>query len=245
MIDRTKKAASRPLRCGWTTGACATAGAKAAYHALLCGDFPDPAEILLLRGEKPSFALARHERGAGWCYATIVKDAGDDPDVTHGVLVGVRVHELSPGAGVCFVAGEGVGTVTLPGLPIEPGEPAINPVPRKMMKAAIAEVADLLGGSGDVEIEISIADGARFAQKTANPRLGILGDLSVLGTTGIVRPSSVRSGSPPSSAALMSRAQADSIISPDARGRRRKLRCARFTGFRKPRCSTWAISRAA
>jgi cobalt-precorrin-5B (C1)-methyltransferase len=178
----------RPLRRGWTTGACATAAAKAAYRALLTGAFPDPVEIILPKGERPSFALALEERGEGFARAGIVKDAGDDPDVTHGALVMSCVRLAGPGSGVSFRAGEGVGTVTLPGLPLAPGEPAINPKPREMMRAAIAEVAAEEGAPGDVEIEVSIRDGAALAQKTWNPRLGIVGGLSVLGTTGVVVP---------------------------------------------------------
>ncbi|GLK67524.1 cobalt-precorrin-5B (C(1))-methyltransferase [Hansschlegelia plantiphila] len=178
----------RPLRRGWTTGACATAAAKAAYRALLTGVFPDPVEIVLPKGERPSFALALEERGDGFARAGIVKDAGDDPDVTHGALIVARVRLLPPGSGVVFKAGEGVGMVTMPGLPIPPGEPAINPAPRAMMRAAIAEVAAEEGASGDVEIEISIRDGAALALRTWNPRLGIVGGLSVLGTTGVVVP---------------------------------------------------------
>ncbi len=186
-------AASPELRRGWTTGACATAATKAAYEALLTGRFPDPVSITLPRGEQPSFALAIEETGEGWCRAGIVKDAGDDPDVTHGALVSARLRLLPAGSGVVFVAGDGVGTVTKPGLPIPPGEPAINPVPRRMMTAVIAEVATRFDAPGDVEITVSISDGARLAQKTMNPRLGIVGGLSVLGTTGIVRPFSCAS----------------------------------------------------
>ena len=178
----------RPLRRGWTTGACATAAAKAAYRALLTGSFPDPVSLTLPKGQTPSFALALEELGEGFARAGIVKDAGDDPDVTHGALVVSRVRRLAPGVGVAFRAGEGVGTVTLPGLPLPPGEPAINPKPREMMRAAIAEVAGEEGAPGDVEIEISIRGGAALALKTWNPRLGIVGGLSVLGTTGVVVP---------------------------------------------------------
>jgi cobalt-precorrin-5B (C1)-methyltransferase len=178
----------RPLRRGWTTGACATAAAKAAWTALLTGDFPDPVTIRLPRGETPAFALARTARGDGWTRASIIKDAGDDPDVTHGAEVVTRLRWLPPGSGIRFKAGEGVGTVTLPGLPIPPGEPAINPSPRRMISDAIAEVAGAHGAGCDVEIEIGIPGGAELAQKTWNPRLGILGGLSILGTTGIVVP---------------------------------------------------------
>ncbi|GAA3210896.1 cobalt-precorrin-5B (C(1))-methyltransferase [Actinocorallia longicatena] len=343
---------SRPLRYGWTTGACATAAAKAAYTALLTGDFPDPVRIHLPKNHQPAFALTREhltpahpaptsptttgsadtapegvasagqapeetghpglepastgsgsiervatervaterartehvttehvttervatervttgpvdiessgvgpaegdapaepgsgsasggERVAGagegapgapsfsardsahgaggassdtdengrtaqadspgggtaglgeWesAMAGVVKDAGDDPDVTHGALVMATVRRGEPGSGVTFRAGPGVGTVTKPGLPLAVGEPAINPVPRRMMREHIEEVAALYGDPGDVVIEISIENGEELARHTWNPRLGILGGLSVLGTTGVVVP---------------------------------------------------------
>ena len=169
------------LRRGWTTGACAAAATKAAFAALRTGTFPDPVSIRLPKGETPSFALAVEGKGEGWAQAGIIKDAGDDPDVTHGctVIATVRMR----GKGVTFKAGNGVGTVTKAGLPIAVGEPAINPIPREMMRQVIEEQ-----GGGDVEIEISIPDGEALAQKTWNPRLGIVGGLSILGTTGIVHP---------------------------------------------------------
>jgi cobalt-precorrin-5B (C1)-methyltransferase len=120
--------------------------------------------------------------------AGIVKDAGDDPDVTHGALVIARLRRAAAGAGVTFRAGEGVGTVTLPGLPVAVGEPAINPVPRQMMSETIAELAAAHGEAPDFEIEISIPGGAKMAERTWNPRLGIRGGLSILGTTGVVVP---------------------------------------------------------
>ncbi|MBI2719272.1 MAG: cobalt-precorrin-5B (C(1))-methyltransferase [Rhizobiales bacterium] len=169
------------LRRGWTTGACATAAVKAAFAALRTGNFPDPVTITLPKGETPSFPLALEGLGEGWARAGIVKDAGDDPDVTHGCLVMATVRRV--GSGVTFKAGEGVGTVTRAGLPVAVGEPAINPSPRAMMRQAIAEQ-----GGGDVEIEISIPGGEELAKRTWNPRLGILGGLSILGTTGIVHP---------------------------------------------------------
>jgi cobalt-precorrin-5B (C1)-methyltransferase len=184
---------TRPLHRGWTTGACATAAAKAAYTALLTGAFPDPIEITLPGGQRPSFALAVTRRDDGAATAGIVKDAGDDPDVTHGALVLATVRHAAAGSGVAFRAGAGVGTVTRPGLPISPGEPAINPVPRRMMREAIAEVAGRHGAAGDVEIEVAIPDGQTIATRTLNGRLGIVGGLSILGTTGIVVPYSCSS----------------------------------------------------
>jgi cobalt-precorrin-5B (C1)-methyltransferase len=177
-----------PLRRGWTTGTCATAAAKAAYTALLTGEFPDPVEVTLPRGEQVAFALAMTHAEVGAATAGVVKDAGDDPDVTHGALVQATVRPGAAEAGVVFRAGAGVGTVTLAGLPVPPGEPAINPVPRQMIRTAIAEVAAAHGSSGDVEVEIAIPGGEELATRTLNGRLGIVGGLSILGTTGIVIP---------------------------------------------------------
>lgn len=176
------------LRPGWTTGACATAAATAAYTALLTGDFPDPVTITLPRGQTPAFALSVEELAEGRATAGVVKDAGDDPDVTHGALVRVTVRRLPTGSGVVFRAGPGVGTVTLPGLPLDVGEPAINPVPRQMIREHLARVAAAHRGSGDVEVTVSVDHGEEIARSTWNPRLGILGGLSILGTTGVVVP---------------------------------------------------------
>jgi cobalt-precorrin-5B (C1)-methyltransferase len=176
------------LRKGWSTGACATAATQAAYGALLTGRFEDPVTITLPRGETPSSALAEAEMIADVAMAAIVKDAGDDPDVTHRALIRARVRLADAGSGVTFRAGEGVGTVTLPGLPLSVGEPAINPMPRRMMAEAVARLAAAHGAPGDVEITLSVADGEKLAAHTMNARLGILGGLSILGTTGIVTP---------------------------------------------------------
>ncbi|WP_120009826.1 cobalt-precorrin-5B (C(1))-methyltransferase [Teichococcus vastitatis] len=179
-----KGPSDEPLRRGWTTGACATAAAKAGFAALCGQGFPDPVCITLPRGEQPAFALAEHALlPGGVAMAAVMKDAGDDPDVTHGALVRATVRRLPPGSGVVFAAGEGVGTVTLPGLPLPVGEPAINPGPRAMIRAALAEIA-----APDAHVEISIPGGARIAERTMNGRLGILGGLSILGTTGVVVP---------------------------------------------------------
>ncbi|MFE3500395.1 cobalt-precorrin-5B (C(1))-methyltransferase [Kitasatospora sp. NPDC059160] len=196
---------SSGLRHGWTTGACATAATKAAYAALLTGEFPDPVTITLPKGQQPAFALAVEElvlaaepaaadgsRAAAQrpvaATAGVVKDAGDDPDVTHGALIRATVRLGEPGTGVVFRAGPGVGTVTKAGLPLAVGEPAINPVPRQMIRDAVAEVAAAHGGGGDVVVEVSVDHGEEIARSTWNPRLGILGGLSILGTTGIVVP---------------------------------------------------------
>jgi cobalt-precorrin-5B (C1)-methyltransferase len=164
------------LRRGWTTGACATAASTAAFEALATGRFPDPVTITLPGGQEPSFALVRRELESDGATASVIKDAGDDPDVTHGAEVVARLRRGAPGSGVVFRAGEGVGTVTKPGLPIPVGDPAINPRPREMMTTAIAQLAARHGCPGDVVLEI-----------------GIVGGLSVLGTTGVVIPYSCSS----------------------------------------------------
>lgn len=181
------------LRRGWTTGACAAAATKAAYLALLTGRFPDPVSIRLPGGEQPCFDLAEHGQSAERAFAAVVKDAGDDPDVTHGALIRVAVRRAENGTGVLFVAGEGVGVVTRPGLPIAVGEPAINPAPRRMIRELVAEIARDRGDGGNLEVMISIPGGEILAQRTTNGRLGIVGGLSILGTTGVVIPYSCAS----------------------------------------------------
>lgn len=176
------------LRYGWTTGACATAATKAACTALFTGEFPDPVHITLPKGHEPAFALAHEELRADRATAAVVKDAGDDPDVTHGALISATVSPGEPGSGVTFRAGPGVGTITKPGLPLPVGEPAINPVPRELMTGVVAEVAARYGRSGDVVVEVSVDGGDDIARQTWNPRLGIVGGLSILGTTGVVVP---------------------------------------------------------
>lgn len=172
------------LRRGWTTGTCAAAAAKAAFACLCGGAVPDPVAIVLPRGGRAVLPLAGHGRTPGGAWAAVTKDAGDDPDVTHGCLVRVDVTATAPGTGVRFAAGPGVGTVTRPGLPLAPGEPAINPVPRAMIAQALCEIA----ADPDVLVTVSIPGGEELARRTLNPRLGIVGGLSILGTTGVVVP---------------------------------------------------------
>lgn len=182
MTDET----TTELRRGWTTGACATAATKAALMRLWGGAFPPEVGIILPKGETPVFPLALAEAGDDWARAGITKDAGDDPDVTHGALIVVTVSTSS--GGVVFAAGDGVGTVTKAGLPIGVGEPAINPVPRQMMVDVVREMAAQFDQPADIRVEVSVPGGQELALKTWNPRLGIAGGLSILGTTGVVRP---------------------------------------------------------
>ncbi|MEL6125123.1 MAG: cobalt-precorrin-5B (C(1))-methyltransferase [Pseudomonadota bacterium] len=175
-----------PLRTGFTTGACATAAASAACGALLTGDWADPVHIFLPNGDRVPFALEEQTLRSDEAIAAVRKDAGDDPDVTHGALIRCTVRHGPPG--VAFRAGDGVGTVTKPGLPIPPGQPAINPVPRRMITDALTLIAEARGAPVAFEVEVSIPGGAEIARQTWNGRLGIEGGLSILGTTGIVRP---------------------------------------------------------
>ena len=180
------------LRFGWTTGTCATAAVNAAYTAMVTGQFPDRVTIVTPSGKNADLEVAMTEVGkdgrSQWFRAGIIKDAGDDPDVTHGALICATIRVGAAGAGIRFLRGDGVGVVTKPGLPVPVGDPAINPVPRQMMCDAVAELATALSGPDDIDIEISVPDGEAIALKTWNPRLGIEGGISILGTTGVVRP---------------------------------------------------------
>jgi len=191
MRDETPEHA-RALRSGYTTGSCATATSLAAARLLLGGVRSDVAEIVLPKGQHVPMPLAfcRFVNGrdrADGAEAGTIKDAGDDPDVTHGALVFARVR-LSAQPGVRFHAGAGVGTVTRAGLTLAVGEPAINPVPRQMMREHLADLAAGYGYAGGFDVTVGVDGGEALALKTMNPRLGIVGGLSILGTTGIVRP---------------------------------------------------------
>jgi cobalt-precorrin-5B (C1)-methyltransferase len=189
-LPRTAKVRKHALRTGWTTGTCASAAAKAAAAALRDQAPQRDVEVALPSGRRVSFPVESCVYDGRQATAVVVKDAGDDPDVTHGAHLTALVrwrHE----AGVVLEGGEGVGVVTKPGLGIEVGEPAVTAVPRAMITAAVGEVVDL--ASRGVWVVISVPGGERMARKTTNARLGILGGISILGTTGIVRPFSTAS----------------------------------------------------
>ena len=190
------------LRSGYTTGACAAAAAKAATHLLFGGGHRQDVEIPFPDGSRVRFALCRSGRrineGKEIAFAAVIKDAGDDPDVTNGAEIlaeaafphppGTRgEHCIELDKNLLLCAGAGIGTVTKPGLAVPPGEPAINPVPRRMIAEAVAEIT-LEYDTPPLQITISIPRGESLAEKTLNHRLGIVGGLSILGTTGIVRP---------------------------------------------------------
>ncbi len=177
-----------PLRSGFTTGSCATVTSLAAAHLLLLDQNLPQLSITLPKGQHVDFAIKESLLlDATTAYASTVKDAGDDPDVTHRATVFAKLS-LTPQPGVFFKAGQGVGTVTRPGLALAVGEPAINPVPRQMMTSHLSQLAKQTGYRGGFLVCIGIENGESLALKTMNPRLGILGGLSILGTTGIVRP---------------------------------------------------------
>jgi cobalt-precorrin-5B (C1)-methyltransferase len=181
-----RRVATGKLRYGWTTGTCSAAAAKAAALLLRDGDPPTEVVVPLPKGDRrPSFPVERCERDGDAAVAVVVKDAGDDPDVTHGAHLTARVA-LTATPGIVLRGGEGVGTVTRPGLGLEVGGPAINKGPRAQITAAVSEVFDL--HDVGVEVVISVPGGEKMGRRTSNPRLGILGGISILGTTGIVRP---------------------------------------------------------
>jgi len=186
-LPRTMKERPRALRTGFSTGANAAAAAKAAALAL-AGDEPATVEIPFPSGARHAFVPLSVVVDGATATAVVVKDAGDDPDVTHGAHLTATVA-LVDGPDVLVDGGEGVGTVTRPGLGLEVGGPAINPGPRGMITAAVREVFP----TGGVRVVVSVPGGERIARRTTNRRLGILGGISILGTTGIVRPFSTAS----------------------------------------------------
>lgn len=190
-LPRTAKVRPKALRTGWTTGTCASAAARAAALHLVTGAPQAWVEVALPSGRRVTFAVERSvELRPGRIEAVVVKDAGDDPDVTHGARLTATVSRREA-PGIALHGGIGVGVVTKPGLGLEVGGPAINPTPRAMITQAVGEVVDLTGSG--VDVTISVPDGEQRARKTTNARLGILGGISILGTTGIVRPFSTAS----------------------------------------------------
>ncbi len=188
----------KELRSGYTTGACAAAATKAAV-ALLFDKADTKVEIPFPDGQRVSFTVLSQSFVGGKqqrARASIIKDAGDDPDVTNGAEIIATVNLVAqndlPKNSITFQAGPGVGTVTRPGLAIPVGEPAINPVPRKMIAAAIDDALANEQHGYIFEVEISVANGENLASKTLNGRLGIVGGISILGSTGIVRPVSAK-----------------------------------------------------
>lgn len=191
------------MRTGYTTGSTAAAAAKAATLALFTGQPMDDVTIMLPVKQEATFKPINWEISTGKAVCAVVKDGGDDPDATHGALIYATVEWENSQPGLLITGGEGVGTVTRPGLGpgLEPGNPAINPIPRKMLNYSVKEAIVPVTGSEAEEwlkkqglkVTVSVPGGAEIAKKTLNPRLGILDGISILGTTGIVRPYSTSS----------------------------------------------------
>jgi cobalt-precorrin-5B (C1)-methyltransferase len=188
MPPSMEKVKGEKLRTGWTTGTCAAAAAKAAATALASGEPQARVDVKLPKKgaeRRVEFDVERCELGGSWAEAVVVKDAGDDPDVTDGARLTARVSWREE-PGLELDRGDGVGVVTRPGLGLPVGGPAINAVPRRMISYSVEEVIDPY--EIGVRVVISVPGGERMAEKTTNARLGIVGGISILGTTGIVRP---------------------------------------------------------
>lgn len=175
------------LRTGYTTGSCAAAASKAATMALINGQAPEKVTIELPVGKRATFDIVSSQADSNSATCSVIKDAGDDPDVTHGARLSSTVS-FNNGHGIFIIRGEGVGIVTKPGLELEVGMPAINKVPRRMINQAVSQVASKLVEETGLSVVISVKNGEEIAKETLNPRLGILEGLSILGTTGIVKP---------------------------------------------------------
>ena len=176
-----------PLRTGLTTGTCATACCVAAAQAFFTQKHDDSVSVTLPKGKVVDLPIIEYTNLSNGIRTATIKDAGDDPDATHGATLFVELR-FAPEKGIRFHAAQGVGTVTRTGLLLDVGEPAINPVPRKMMTEHLLGFAETYDYKGGFDVSVGVINGEQIAQKTMNPRLGILGGLSILGTTGIVRP---------------------------------------------------------
>ena len=177
------------LRCGYTTGTCAAAAAAGAAARLLTGETLPAVRIITPAGVAVEAELLQHAAGEGWAACAVRKDGGDDPDVTDGALIFTRVERTDP-PGIIIDGGEGVGRVTLPGLDQPVGAAAINSTPRRMIGEQMEAVMAKAGYTGGLRAVISVPEGEALAKRTFNPRLGIVGGISILGTSGIVKPMS-------------------------------------------------------
>lgn len=176
------------LRCGYTTGSCAAAAAKAAAEMLISGSKLSEVQINTPKGILLDLDVLDAEISDNYAECAIKKDSGDDPDITDGILVYAKVSRLSFGTEI--TGGKGVGIVTKAGLDQPVGEYAINSVPRKMITLAVSETAEKYDYHGGFKVEISVPEGENIAKKTFNPRMGIVGGISIIGTSGIVEPMS-------------------------------------------------------
>ena len=188
MEERFIYCGTKKMRCGYTTGSCAAAAAKAAAEALLTGQKVKYADILLPKGERLRLEISDCTINGKTAACTVIKDSGDDPDITNGIEIIAEVSLID--SGVEIIGGKGVGTVTKAGLDQPVGAAAINSVPRKMIAQSVNDAAEMQEYRGGFRVVISVPKGEELAKKTFNPRIGILGGISIIGTTGIVEPMS-------------------------------------------------------
>lgn len=188
MFERYIYHGKEKLRCGYTTGSCATAAAKAAAEMLLTGDIVCSITIMTPKGIALELDVQNSIIENGYALCSVVKDSGDDPDITNGISVFAKAEKISSGVEIC--GGEGIGTITAKGLDQPVGAAAINSVPRKMIKEAVSEISEENGYYGGFKITVSVPGGEELARKTYNPRMGIEGGISIIGTSGIVEPMS-------------------------------------------------------
>lgn len=189
MLEYYIPVGKKRLRCGYTTGTCAAAAARGAAERLFTGQWPEIISLTTPAGIDVQVELEDRRSGGGWAMCAVRKDGGDDPDITNGMLVYAKV-EKTPSPGIVIDGGIGVGRITRPGLDQPVGAAAINTVPRRMVAEQLEQAMAVCRYSGGMAVTISIPEGECLAKKTFNPRLGIEGGLSVLGTSGIVRPMS-------------------------------------------------------
>lgn len=187
-MDRFVYKSGEKLRCGYTTGSCAAAASLAAAEALLTGAPPERVELPTPKGITLDIPVAGCRISGNSALCSVIKDSGDDPDITNGIEVCARVELTEDG--ISIDGGEGIGRVTKPGLDQPPGAAAINSVPRKMIAAAVSDIAETCDYHGGFRIVVSVPNGAELASRTYNPRMGIEGGISIIGTTGIVEPMS-------------------------------------------------------
>ncbi len=240
------------LRKGYTTGTCATAAARAAAELLFSGREGREMTVDLPAGGRATLPVADASLAGGVARCCVIKDAGDDPDVTHGARICASVREI--GKGIVLRGGEGIGKVTKPGLQVPVGEPAINPVPRRMILEAVESV--LPPGRG-AEVTISVPGGGELAKRTMNPRLGIVGGISIIGTTGVVEPMSeeaFKASLIPQIDVALAEGYAEVILTPGRIGERNALKrgipedavveMSNFVGFMLQECAKKGVKRA-